>query len=291
MQNTLQYNAMVRALRSFFQEKKGFIEVPAQSRLSILAACEQPETITQFTLNNIIYPLPQTGQMWLEYELLKNPQWPGVYCLTTSYRDEPNPIEGRHWRIFPMFEFESHGTFADLKQLEEELVLHLGFEFPISISYEDVCRKYETSFIEHEHEQALAKEISTVISLEKFPARTHPFWNMKYMGNGLYNKIDILLHGMETIGSAERSTDKESMREYFFTMIGGRYSKLLFDKFGKERVVKELDEFLAHDMFPRYGAGIGLTRLARAMELSGLFNQESQSYFKAEERRAPSLVL
>lgn len=291
MQNTLQYNAMVRALRAFFQEKKGFIEVPAQSRLSILAACEQPETITQFTLNNIIYPLPQTGQMWLEYELLQNPQWPGVYCITTSYRDEPNPIEGRHWRIFPMFEFESHGGFADLKQLEEELLLHLGFEFPVPISYEDVCHKYETSFIEHEHEQTLAKEISNVISLEKFPARTHPFWNMKYLGNGLYNKIDVLLHGMETIGSAERSTDKESMKEYFFSMIGGRYSKLLFDKFGKERVIKELDEFLAHDMFPRFGAGIGLHRLARAMELSGLFNYESQSYFKTEERRAPSLVL
>ena len=94
MKNTLHYNSMVRALRYFFQEKKGFIEVPAQSRLSILAACEDPRNISEFSLNNTPYPLPQTGQMWLEHEILLNPEWKGVFCVTTSYRDEPNPIEG-----------------------------------------------------------------------------------------------------------------------------------------------------------------------------------------------------
>jgi elongation factor P--beta-lysine ligase len=192
MKNTLQYNAMVSLLRRFFQEKKGFIEVPAQSRLSILAACEQPETIAQFTLNNTVYPLPQTGQMWLEHELLLNPQWPGVFCITTSYRDEPNPIEGRHSRIFPMFEFESHGTIEDLKLLEEELLLFLGFAQPVSLLYADVCKKYETEIIEADHE-CILENISTVISLEQFPARTQPFWNMKYAGNGIYHKIMSIL--------------------------------------------------------------------------------------------------
>lgn len=277
MKNTLHYNSMVRSLRQFFQEKKGFIEVPAQSRLSILAACEQPETISQFALNNTLYPLPQTGQMWLEYELLTNPQWKGVYCVTTSYRDEPNPIEGRHNRIFPMFEFESHGGFEELKKLEEELLMFLGFEQPIPIFYEQACKKYETEIIEAHHETALAQEISTVISLEKFPSRTQPFWNMKYNGNGIYNKIDVLLHGMETIGSAERETDKDTMREGFFAMTHGRYSQLLFSKFGKERVLSELEEYLSLNMFTRFGGGIGLTRLARAMELAGMF-EESISY-------------
>ena len=273
MKNALHYNSMARALRHFFQDKKGFVEIPAQSRLSILAACEQPETITQFTLDNIVYPCPQTGQMWLEHELLMNPDWRGCFCITTSYRDEPNPIEGRHLRIFPMFEFEAHGTFDDLKALEEELLIHLGFQIPIPISYEDVCKKYEAQTIEHEHEQTLWKELGNCISLEKFPSRTSPFWNMKYAGNGLYNKIDILLHGMETIGSAERETDAYKMREEFFAISQGKYSQLLFNQFGKERVLKELDAYLAFDMFPRFAGGIGLTRLERAFELSGLFEQ------------------
>lgn len=290
MQNTAHYNHMARALRQFFQEKKGYLEVPAQSRLSILAACEQPETITQFSLNNVLYPLPQTGQMWLEYELLKNPQWPGVFCITTSYRDEPNPIEGRHLRIFPMFEFESHGTFEDLKALEEELLLHLGFEQPIPLSYDYVSKKYETEIIEAHHETALWHEISPVISLEKFPARTQPFWNMKYAGNGVYEKIDVLLYGMETIGSAERATDKKGMEEQFFAISHGKYSQLLFDKFGKERVLKELDEYLSLDMFERFGAGIGLTRLARAMELAHLFDQPMLTAYNHTQAR-PALQL
>jgi aspartyl/asparaginyl-tRNA synthetase len=277
MQNTLHFHKMVHALRHFFYQK-GYIEVPAQSRLSILAACEQPESITQYMLGGQAYPAPQTGQMWLEYEILKNPDWPGVFCVTTSYRDEQNPIPGRHLRIFPMFEFEAHGTFDDLKKLERELLLHLGFEAPVSIDYSYTAKRYETETIEANHEIELEKEYGHAISLEYFPEYTHPFWNMKYAGSGLYKKIDILLHGMETIGSAERETDLERMRQRFFAMKDGEYAKLLLSKFDKERVLTELEEYLALPMIARFGGGIGLTRLERAMELSHLF-EPAPSYY------------
>lgn len=278
MNNTLQYNCMVKELRRFFQDKKGFIEVPAQSRTSILAACENPKTITSYSLGGKKFPLPQTGQMWLEDELLKHPHWPGVFCITTSYRDEPTPIEGRHQRIFPMFEFESHGTFQDLKKIEAELLAHLGFEPPVTIDYTATAQSYQTSVIEAEHELALEQKLGASISLEKFPEYTHPFWNMKRGDAGLYNKIDVLLHGMETIGSAERETNVALMRERFFTIEDGHYSDLLFTQFGKERVIAELEEYLALPMIPRFGGGIGLTRLARAFELSGLYKDLHAAY-------------
>lgn len=280
MKNSLHYHIIVQKMRKFLQEQKGYIEIPAQSRLSILAACEQPETITNFSLGGVVYPLPQTGQMWLEYELLKNPQWPGVYCITTSYRDEPNPVEGRHLRIFPMIEFESHGGFEELKKLEQEMLVHLGFDLPIPISYAQACQKYETTSIEAEHETVLAHELGSVISLEHFPESTQPFWNMKQNDEGTYNKIDILLHGMETIGSAERETNKERMAERFLSISNGKYAQLLFDKFGQQRVMKELEEYLALPMFSRFGGGIGVTRLERAMALSGLF-ESAPSYYKS----------
>lgn len=271
MNNTLHYNQMIHTLRDFFQKKKGFIEVPAQSRTSILAACEQPKTITQYSIGGQTYPLPQTGQMWLEYEMLNNPEWSGVFCITTSYRNEPNPIVGRHSLVFPMFEFEARGTFKDLKQLEEDLLLHLGFDMPIAIDYCQAAQAYETDILEAVHETALAKKYGHSISLEKFPESTQPFWNMKCANSGLYEKIDVVLHGMETIGSAERETDVDSMRQRFFTIENGAYADLLFTKFGKERVLAELEEYLALPMIERFGGGIGLTRLARALELSGLF--------------------
>lgn len=271
MDHVLHFDFMIRKLRQFFQHEKGFIEVPSQSRTSILAACEDPRTITQYCLGGVDYPLPQTGQMWLEAELLKNQSWPGVFCVTTSYRDEPHPIAGRHFRIFPMFEFEAAGGFDDLKSLEEELVTFLGFDKPKTISYTDVCQKYGCSIIDANHELELYKEMGSSISLEKFPLRTNPFWNMKQYQGDLYSKIDVLLHGMETIGSASRESDKELMYERFHTIENGEYSNLLFSKFTKKRVMEELETYLSLPMIERFGAGIGMTRLERAMQMSNLF--------------------
>ena len=290
MNNSLNYDFMMRTLRSFFQDKKKFIEIPAQSRTSILAACENPHSITDYSIGGEIFPLPQTGQMWLEYELLQNPQWPGVFCITTSYRDEKAVIEGRHKRVFPMFEFESHGTLEDLKKLEAELLEHLGFDAPISIDYLDAAKQYETAVVEAEHEVALAKKYGATISLEKFPEYTHPFWNMKSDDQGVYQKIDILLHGMETIGSAEREVDVAKMYNRFFTIEHGEYCNLLFSKFGRDRVLKELDDYLALSMIPRFGGGIGVTRLERAMELSGLLDGVTERLF-IENEMQPEMSL
>lgn len=276
MQDIYAFNYLVRQLRRFFQDQKGFIEIPSQSRLSILAACEDPKTISQFVFSGVNYPLPQTGQMWLEIELLKNPHVPGVFCSTTSYRNEPFPIPGRHDKIFPMFEFESHGNMNDMKKLEAELLEFLGFDAPTSLLYEEICKEYGIKEIRSEHELRLQTDFGDVISLEKFPLRTDPFWNMKHEVEGIFNKADVVLYGMETIGSAERSTNVKEMRDHFFNISEGQYAKLLFNAFGQDRVIAELDEYLSIPMFPRFGGGIGVTRLARAMRLAGLLPETHQ---------------
>ena len=269
MKDTKIYHELTQKMRDFFL-KKGFLEVPTQSRLSILAACENPHSITTFNYLGEVWPLPQTGQMWLEYELLQNPSWNGVFCLTTSYRQEKDPIEGRHEMIFPMFEFESKGDMNDLHKLEIELLEHLGFEKPIVKNYEELCQRYQTDILDASHEASMWVEIGDVISLQNFPIRTNPFWNMKQGKNNIFNKIDVILYGQETIGSAERSCNPEEMRKNFYTIENGDYSAKLFELFGRERVEKELEEFLSFNFFPRFGAGIGMTRLARAYELMRL---------------------
>ena len=266
MYNTKTYHTLVQKMRVFFTEK-GFIEVPAQSRLSILAACENPHSITTFNYQGQVWPLPQTGQMWLEYELLKNPDWPGCFCITTSYRQEKDPIPGRHELIFPMFEFESKGTMLDMLKLEAELLDHLGFDPPVPVKYDEVCEEYGgVPILENEHEQRMWDEKGPVVSLQHFPRRTNPFWNMKNTNGEIFNKVDVILYGQETIGSAERSCDIEKMREMFYTIENGKYSQKLFELFGKDRVEAELEEFFKHDFFPRFGGGIGMTRLGRAYE-------------------------
>ena len=266
--NTQTYHKLVKKMRQFFIERN-YKEVPTQSRLSILAACENPHSVKTFEYGGLIWPLPQTGQMWLEYELLKNPEWDGVFCISTSYREEKDPIPGRHEMIFPMFEFESKGGMDVLKQLEKDLLEYLGFDTPVERNYNDLCEEYGgVSILENEHEQRMWDELGHSVSLQNFPIRTNPFWNMKHNENGIFNKIDVILFGQETIGSAERSCDVEKMREMFYTIENGGYANKLFELFGQERVEKELNDYLSFDFFPRFGAGIGLTRLARAYELN-----------------------
>ena len=274
MKNTETYNELVQKMRGFFLDK-GWKEVPTQSRLSILAACENPHSIATFIYNGEVWPLPQTGQMWLEYELLKNPEWPGVFCISTSYRQEQDPIPGRHESIFPMFEFESRGNMIDLENLESELLEHLGFDKPELVDYDRMCEEYGgVEILENEHETMMWKDYGPVVSLQNFPSRTNPFWNMKQNIGNTFNKIDVILYGQETIGSAERSCDKGEMKYNFYTIEKGQYAKKLFDLFGQQRVEAELEEFLSFDFFPRFGGGIGLTRLARAYELNQQYKMQ-----------------
>ncbi len=275
---SVDYNVVVQKLRHFFLQK-GFIEVPTQSRLSILAACEDPRTIQTYTYENQLWPLPQTGQMWLEYELLTKPKVPGFFCVSTSYRQEPNPIPGRHKTIFPMFEFETHGNFQYLCQLEKELIAYLGIASIADIQevdYRNVAEKYGVKELEIEHETAMEEDYGRASLLEHFPIETSPFWNMRMNGDTAL-KVDAIIAGQETIGSAERAVDTKEMREMFLTISDGGYAGLIFDTFGKERVMKELEDFLSFDFFERCGGGIGVTRLMSAMKKYGLLESQTEA--------------
>ena len=172
-----------------------------------------------------------------------------------------------------MFEFESHGGINDLMDMEDELLGFLGFgdEFH-KIKYDAASFKYKADELGYDEEEALCKDFGTCTFLTHFPQRTHPFWNMKQQDGGLhFNKVDVLLYGMETIGSAERSCDVDQMRELFYSISSGQYAKLLFNHFGKLRVERELEDYFSLNTFERFGGGIGVTRMCRALSMLNLF--------------------
>lgn len=261
------FSKVVKKLREFFLEKN-FIEVHAQNRLSILAACEDPFNVATFEYAGKVWPLVQTGQMWLEYEILKRPEAAGYFCLTTSYRQEPNAVPGRHDIIFPMFEFEFKGTMEDLIVLQKELLSHLGYgKYDYYVNdYKAIAEEFGTVELEHEHEERLYNEKSPVSFITNFPEFTSPFWNMRRNpDDDTSKKVDVILSGQETFGSAERETDKDVMRERFNTIMDGAYKAKLFELFGEERTMLELEEYLDLEFIPRVGCGIGLTRLIRSL--------------------------
>lgn len=270
------FSQAVKKMRLFF-EQKGFLEVHTQNRLSIMAACEDPFNIATYNYAGEVWPLPQTGQMWLEYELLNKPDVPGYYCVSTSFRNEQNPVPGRHCLIFPMFEFEMHGGLEAMIELEKDFLEFLGFgdrdSFPMG-DYEQVAAAYGVKELEREHETQLAEDHGAIFFLNNFPEYTSPFWNMKRKEGrpDLANKVDVIMHGQETIGSAERSCNKEEMSHTFHTIENGAYAQKLYDLFGEDRVKAELEDFLSYDFFPRSGGGIGVTRMIRAMQLSNIIS-------------------
>jgi len=288
-----EFDHTVNILRTFFRNK-GWREVHMQHRKSIMAACEDPWTIASFEFDKKKWPLPQTSQMWLEHELLNNPDVPGIYTLSTSYRQEPYPMPGRHETMFPMFEFEGKGNYEDLNFMLKNLLNELGlkgssFE-PKEITYDEACWKLNRDEIEARDEAILGEEMgSDVYFIKKFPERTSPFWNMKRekaftfrvdsdnhrktASELLALKTDVIVAGHETIGCAERETDKHLMRDNFETISGGRYADKIRSEFGRERVNRELENFLEMDFFERYGGGIGVHRLINGMRKLGVFDE------------------
>ena len=261
------FTQTVGLLRSFFLDK-GFLEVHTQNRLSILAACEDPFNVATYNYAGNSWPLPQTGQMWLEHELLSSPDSKGFFCVSTSYRQEPNAIPGRHDIIFPMFEFEMPGSVDDLKAMEYELCEYLGFDTLTEKTYaewQDHFQIGRSVEMDATHETKMFERFGSSL-ITNFPEMTSPFWNMSRNDDGVTaKKMDVILGGMETIGSAERSCDVDMMRDTFHSITDGEYSELLYKLFGKDRVEAELEEFLKFDFFQRVGGGIGMTRMIAAL--------------------------
>ena len=90
-------------------------------------------------------------------------------------------------------------------------------------------------------------------------------------------KVDVILSGQETIGSAERETDKDVMLARFNGIMEGGYKDKLYELFGQERTDSEMEDYLNFDFFQRSGGGIGMTRLMRSMRLEGLLNKNSST--------------
>tara|TARA_B100000900_G_scaffold410158_3_gene427412 strand:+ start:898 stop:1773 length:876 start_codon:yes stop_codon:yes gene_type:complete len=274
--DSTKFTYVINKLREFFLAKK-FVEVHTQNRLSILAACEDPFNVQTFQYTGKVWPLVQTGQMWLEYEILSKPDVAGYFCVTTSYRMEPNPVPGRHDVIFPMFEFEFKGDINELVELQKELLVHLGYNKDnfYENDYKTIAKEFGTTELEHEHEEKLYTDKSPVAFIKNFPEFTSPFWNMRRNpDDDTSYKVDVILSGMETFGSAEREVDKDVMRAKFESIMNGEYKQKLFELFGEERTRAELDEYLELEFIKRSGCGIGVTRLIKSMEKENLLPVE-----------------
>lgn len=252
------------------------------SEPSILAACEDPETLLSYTENSTgrEFPLQQTNQMWLEYAILSSIKEmtaiSGIYCITESHRDEIKQAQRHKDRIinkrFNMFEIEQQGGYQKFIALFIDILIALGVKSSHieKVSYKKACtllkQDPESYILTDADEVWLNQNVAPCVLLCFFPERTNPFWNMHMLHDGTAAKFDLILGGMECAGGAERSTDIPLQEKRFYTMPG--YKERLYSEFGQDRVLKELDYYfsLLTPLSIRSGCGIGLSRLAAGLQ-------------------------
>jgi aspartyl/asparaginyl-tRNA synthetase len=280
--NPKHYAYVVKKLRSYCDEQ-GLTECYLNDIPTTLSSCEDPTNLHTYSWDGVDYALPQTSQMLLETVILKDgPESKGFYNICNSFRLEKNPVKNRHQNQFPLFEIEGPWDMNQMIQFQKGLLLTLGIkpwgdDFP-EIDYLDACAKYNVTELDHQHEIQLCRDLnSPAVFLKRFALTTSPFWNMLVDGN-VAKKVDVLIGNpcggqpMEVFGSSERSCNPEEMREMFHTVSDGQYAEYLYQAFGKERIEKELEEYLSNTFFKRAGMGIGISRLCFACETLGIFD-------------------
>ncbi len=227
------FDRTVKALRDFFA-KREFKEVNSQCRPSILAAWEFPERLQAYNARGTEWPLPQSGIVWLERELRKDPDATGFFCLTNSYgaaaAAQPRPI----------FEFAFRGDQTALRTLVTALM---------------------TSLLPHNFEGD--GRIVTNSSLAECP-----FWNVAAAPSGengsqRARNCDAHFKGTRLVSAAERTQDKNAMSYKFCVSYGGRYSLGLYHYFGQARTEAEFARYVNDCSFLRSTGSVDVMALSR----------------------------
>lgn len=272
----------MKKIRAYFEEN-GLTECNLNTVPSILNACEDSSNMQTYWWNGVKYAQNQTTQVFLEYlQLLEGHKSKGYYNVGVSHRIEVNPVPNRHAPNgkFILIDVESDWDQRGLINFQKGLLRAIGIhpwhgaDYP-EITYKEACLKYGVDEISHEEEKKLCHDFnSPAVFLTNFTLSSNPFWNMKREGD-IALKVDVIIgksSPMEIIGSAERSCSVSEMREMFYSIDDGKYCQKLFDEFGRERVEKELDQYLSLDFKQRAGMGIGLDRLIFACKDLGIFD-------------------
>ena len=275
------YSYVIQSLREFFL-KKGYCEMYSGNCPSFMTISGNVQNTTSFLLQGSIFPLPQTYQLILETEIMKDDTLPGIFCIFSSYRDEETLIEGRHERIFPTLEFSTRGTLEDLIRIYRELLAHLSFENPDQIpqhSYDVMCIKLKDKVIGPSQEARIA-EIHPEYIVTHYSEDTFPMWDIcrDKVSSTVKNAI-LLLDGQKVISGAEKSCSSKDMQQAFIYHRKGKYITDLHRLYGSQRVNDELEMYLQNPFVPRISASIGISRLIRSMSFRELIKRQTTLAF------------
>jgi len=263
--NPFFFHYVTNTARFFFLET-GFIETFEQSNLSVINSCKNLDTSCLFDMYKFCHSLPQSNEIWLDYEITKYNNQAGFFCISTHYTNDSLGITNS---IIPYLEFSIKGGMFELEKMLRALLTSLGYKSKCkfnTLMYKNILSTYNVTDITPSVYNKIAETDNGVIFIKNYAFNGDTFWN-DFQENGIYNKITVLLNGKETITATQKSKSIEFMRDNFKNRSD--FIKLC-DIFGEYRVLGELEGYLELPFSDRCTGKINLVNLINSMDEESL---------------------
>jgi len=227
-----QYHYVVNCIR-FFLIENGLIECCSQSKFPSLSSCGDCQ-----------------NQLYLEYELLQNPDVTGYFCVTNENIENPHAM--------PTAEFVIKGDVQVLEHFIHNLLIYLCYhnisKYTIKdYSYITTKLNMDVNYLSNTVKQKIYNKFGAVFLLKNYPTNTAAHWTTKTNVNNTYNKIVTILSGVEAISSYEMSSNKNHMYNQFHAKSDA----------GDEN--DELDQYLSQSFITRSYGNIFTLELIESM--------------------------
>ena len=273
---------LLQGARKYFDDME-FKEIVVPHITRATGACENIDTLFAVDYFGQMGYLSQTAQLYLESLI---PWMNKVWCISPSFRAEPR-VDNRHLTEFTLIELEFAGTFEELLEHVEGVILsmimsvlkkmtsrwldrnrlgHIAVPFQ-RIPYVEAIQELDKEFghdITREEEQKLVEKYGNApLFITHFP-KTMKFFNMieNEENRELVNSADLILpFGGETVGAASR--------EYRADLLLKRLeeSQMFKQLTAKGGSIKDFDWYIdvyrKYQTAPHAGCGIGLNRVTQ----------------------------
>jgi len=270
---------LLKGARYYFDEMD-FKEIVIPHLTKATGACENIDTLFKVDYFGERSYLSQTAQLYLETLI---PWLNKVWCIGPSFRAEPK-VDNRHLTEFPLIELEFAGTFGELLEHIEGVILFMinsvlnkmtsrwlnrnrlrSIEAPFKrISYTEATRTFGVPFgkdLNSEQEQILAN--GKPIFITHFPKEMKFFNMIENLTNpNIVDSADLILpFGGEAVGAASREYRPDKLKE---RLEESNMLKQLKKHGGDIDDFKwYLDMYKKYPVVPHAGCGIGLNRVTQ----------------------------
>jgi hypothetical protein len=256
--NPFTYNYVANAIRFFFLGND-YIESYEQNKLSNLNSCNNIFNACLYDMFNFCYSLPQSNELWMDYQILNNSNQTGFFCYSTVYT---NDIYGIKNNIEQIIDFSLIGGMYEVEKLVRNLLEILGlkniFNFK-TYEYSKLLKELNINELRESDYNKISFTEKTICFIKNFQPNENIKWNDFYDENKkYYNKIIIICQGKLIVSCGQKSQTVEKMRENF---LKKKDFKKKCEFFHEERVLGELNSYLDLHFVKRCTGSINLKNL------------------------------